>query len=132
ERFVASQMAPAVLDTLTVDVAAGEYLFRATGSSVRFPGFMTLYTEGVDEEQPSKETQSRSDDDSDGLEQQLSGDFEPGQSVRAVKLEPKQHFTQPPARYTEAMLEIGRASCRERGVIAEADASFKEQRSRRV
>src|SRR5690606_22492147 len=49
ERFVASQMAPAVLDTLTVDVAAGEYLFRATGSSVRFPGFMTLYTEGVDE-----------------------------------------------------------------------------------
>src|SRR5690606_41576617 len=84
ERFVASQMAPAVLDTLTVDVAAGEYLFRATGSWVRFPGFMTLYTGGVDEEQASKETQSRSDDDSDGLEQQLSGGCDPGQSVGSV------------------------------------------------
>ncbi|HEY8496800.1 MAG TPA: type I DNA topoisomerase [Limnochordales bacterium] len=104
ERFVASQMAPAVLDTLTVDVAAGEYLFRATGSSIRFAGFMTLYTEGVDEEQPAKETQPRDGDDGDGVEQQLSGDFEPGQSVVAVQLEPKQHFTQPPPRYTEAML----------------------------
>ena len=103
ERFVASQMAPAELDTLTVDVAAGPYLFRATGSAVRFPGFMTLYTEGVDEA-GAKEAAPRADGEDDGAEQQLSGHFEAGQAVVVEKLEPKQHFTQPPPRYTEAML----------------------------
>src|SRR5690606_34269396 len=100
ERFVASQMAPAVLDTLTVDVAGGRYLFRATGSSVRFPGFMIVYTEGVDEAGAGKGPASGADPE----EQELSGDFAAGQAVDVVKLEPKQHFTQPPPRYTEAML----------------------------
>ena len=103
ERFVASQMSPAVLDTLTVDVAAGQWLFRATGSMVRFAGFMTVYTEGVDDEGTAKDA-PRAGADEDGAEQQLSGDFEAGQSARALRLDPKQHFTQPPPRYTEAML----------------------------
>src|SRR5690606_10602364 len=100
ERFLASQMAPAVLDTLTVDVAGGRYLFRATGSSVRFPGFMIVYTEGVDEAGAGKGPASGADPE----EQELSGDFAAGQAVDVVKLEPKQHFTQPPPRFTEAML----------------------------
>lgn len=90
ERFVASQMAPAVLDTVTVNIAAGRYIFRASGSTLRFAGFMSVYMEGADEDGEK--------------EQQLTGDFSPGQEVRCLKLSQEQHFTQPPPRYSEAML----------------------------
>ncbi|HLT58748.1 MAG: type I DNA topoisomerase [Limnochordales bacterium] len=103
ERFVASQMAPAVLDTVTVDVEANSYLFRATGSSVRFPGFMIVYTESADEDARDKRAET-GPEGGDGEDQQLAGDFVPGQAVDVVELEPKQHFTQPPPRFTEAML----------------------------
>lgn len=91
ERFLASQMSPAVLDTVTVDVKAGEGVFRATGSSVKFPGFMTVYLESKDDEH----------DESEGVRLPELTD---GQAVECRKLDPKQHFTQPPPRYTEAML----------------------------
>src|SRR5690606_32590548 len=55
ERFVASQMAPAVFDILTVDIAAGDYVFRATGSTLTFEGFMKVYMEGTDEDVRSEE-----------------------------------------------------------------------------
>src|SRR5690606_13250601 len=86
-----SQMAAAVFDTLSVDIAAGEYVFRATGSTLKFEGFMKVYMEGTDEEP---------DDD----EQRLPADLAPDQPLHCVALEPKQHFTQPPPRYTEATL----------------------------
>src|SRR5690606_22221169 len=92
ERFIASQMADAVFDTLTVDIAAGDYLFRATGSTLQFEGFMKVYMEGTDEEPAGDD------------EQRLPGDLEAGQVLECVGLEPEQHFTQPPPRYTEATL----------------------------
>jgi DNA topoisomerase-1 len=95
ERFLASQMAPAVLDTVTADiVAAGtDHVFRATGSTVRFAGFMTVYTEGRDEPAPEDEQDER-----------LLPELAEGQDLVVLGLEPEQHFTEPPPRYTEAML----------------------------
>ncbi len=91
ERFLASQMSSAVIDTTTVDIKAGDYIFRATGSVVKFPGFMKVYTE----------SQDNGDKDESGT---LPADLEKGISLEARKLEPKQHFTQPPPRYTDASL----------------------------
>jgi len=90
ERFLASQMQSAVLDTLTVDISANDYLFRATGSSVQFPGFMVIYVEGEDDVEKRE----------DGLLPELTE----GQILQLIDLEDKQHFTQPPPRYTEATL----------------------------
>jgi DNA topoisomerase-1 len=99
QRFVASQMADAIYDTLTVEVLAGPaaglkpYLFRATGSSIRFPGFLKVY----------QETKSEDDKNDDDLDIQI-----PPLSVKEMldllKLMPEQHFTQPPPRYSEATL----------------------------
>ncbi|HLW61109.1 MAG TPA: type I DNA topoisomerase [bacterium] len=91
ERFLASQMASAVLDTLAVDITVGPYLFRATGSRVKFPGFLRVYLEGRD----------------NGEEDTPEGwlpDVQQGERLRLVSLDPAQHFTQPPPRYTEATL----------------------------
>jgi DNA topoisomerase-1 len=94
-RFLASQMRPAVYDTLTVDITAGAYLFRAQGSALREPGFMAVYIEATDEGSATEEPEG-----------EVSGLplLEPGQPLSLVRLEPKQHFTQPPPRYTEASL----------------------------
>jgi len=92
ERFVASEMAPAVLDTVSVELAAGEHVFRATGQTLKFPGFMKVYIESEDEEAPREEAEG------------LLPDLAEGQWVRLLRLEPRQHFTQPPPRYSEAML----------------------------
>ena len=91
ERFVASQMASAVIDTTTAELAAGQYTFRASGSEIRFPGFMQIYIESRDED---------GEKDDLGL---LPG-LKQGEQLNCSKLDPKQHFTQPPPRYTEAML----------------------------
>jgi DNA topoisomerase-1 len=91
ERFLASQMASAVLDTLAVDITAGPYLFRATGSRVKFPGFLRVYLEGRD----------------NGEEEAAEGwlpDVQQDERLRLLGLDPAQHFTQPPPRYTEATL----------------------------
>jgi DNA topoisomerase-1 len=98
ERFLASQMRPALYDTLTVDVTAGPYLFRALGSQLRSPGFMAVYIEAPDE--------SAGPVAPEDVESEVSGmpPLEAGQRLGLVRLEPKQHFTQPPPRYTEASL----------------------------
>lgn len=89
ERFLASQMASAVLDTMSVDIEAGGVIFRATGSKVKFPGFMKVYIEGND----------------DGTEEEsFLPPIEEGQILESRELEPNQHFTQPPPRYSEARL----------------------------
>ena len=90
ERFVASQMASAVLDTVTAELSAGPVQFRAVGSKLKFPGFMKVYVEGSD--------------DGNAEEEKWLPPLTPGETVETVKMEPKQHFTQPPPRYTEARL----------------------------
>ena len=98
ERFLASQMRAALYDTLTVDVTAGPYLFRALGSQLRSPGFMAVYIEAPDE--------SAAPVAPEDVEAEVSGmpPLEVGQRLGLVRLDPKQHFTQPPPRYTEASL----------------------------
>lgn len=90
ERFVASQMAPAIMDTMTVDFNVNGAIFRATGSKVKFPGFMKVYIEGSDD---AKEE-----------EEKLLPELVEGEVLSPEKIEPQQHFTQPPPRYTEARL----------------------------
>jgi len=93
ERFVASQMSSAIFDAMTVDVKAANYLFRATGSQLKFPGFLQIYQEGSD-------SGTQTDEGKDRLLPELTV----GEIVKLLQLELGQHFTQPPARYTEAML----------------------------
>jgi DNA topoisomerase I len=90
ERFLASQMAQAIMDTMSVDLQNGNVIFRATGSKIKFPGFMKVYVEGTD-------------DQVDGPDKMLP-DLKEGDEVFKKDIEPKQHFTQPPPRYTEARL----------------------------
>ncbi|MDR2712123.1 MAG: type I DNA topoisomerase [Clostridiales bacterium] len=90
ERFVASQMSPAIMDTVSVDIGAGVCLFKASGSVVRFAGFMQVYIEGQDKEEEE--------------ESGLLPPLQPEQILPLIKLDPKQHFTQPPPRYTDATL----------------------------
>ncbi|MCR8845438.1 type I DNA topoisomerase [Paenibacillus sp. SC116] len=90
ERFVASQMTSAVMDTMTVDLLAGGALFRANGSKVRFPGFMKVYVEG--------------NDDGTVETDKLLPPLTVGDKLKQETIEPKQHFTQPPPRYTEARM----------------------------
>lgn len=93
ERFIASQMSVAVMDTLTVDVLAQAYLFRANASTVRFPGFLAVYEEGKD-----------AGDDPEDEESALTLSVTPGEKLQPIKMQDKQHFTEPPPRYTEASL----------------------------
>ena len=89
-RFVASQMTPAVFHLTTVDISAGDYLFRATASVLQFPGFTTVYQE-------SRETEEAAGPDK--LPPLAAGDV-----LQLRDFDPQQHFTKPPARFTEASL----------------------------
>ncbi len=89
-RFVASQMGPAVYDQTGFDIQVGEALFRATGQQLKFDGFMRLYIEGRDDEDDEQEA--------------TLPDLKPGDALRLLALEPRQHFTQPPPRFTQATL----------------------------
>lgn len=93
QRFVASQMMPAVFDQTTIDIQAGRFLFRATGSVQKFDGFLKLYQEGRDEKA----------DEEDEAERTLPA-VKKGEQLDLKKLTPEQHFTEPPPRYTEATL----------------------------
>ena len=93
QRFMASQMTPAVFDTTTVDFDLGRYLFRATGSVIKFDGFLKLYKE------------SREEGEGKALEdEQALPKIEKGESVPVKEIVPSQHFTEPPPRYSEASL----------------------------
>ncbi|QDL78863.1 type I DNA topoisomerase [Bacillus licheniformis] len=90
ERFVASQMAPATLDTMSVDLENNGLTFRANGSKVKFSGFMKVYVEGKDDQMEEKN--------------KMLPNLAEGDTVLSKDIEPEQHFTQPPPRYTEARL----------------------------
>ncbi len=89
-RFVASQMGPAVYDQTGFDIQVGDALFRATGQQLKFDGFIRVYTEGRDD----------GDDEQDAT----LPDLRPGDTLKLLGLEPRQHFTQPPPRFTQATL----------------------------
>ena len=89
-RMVASQMAPAILDTMRVDLEQNNVKFVANGSKIKFPGFTKVYIEGKDDGKEDKEN--------------VLPDLTEGEVVKSADIEPKQHFTQPPARYSEATL----------------------------
>jgi DNA topoisomerase-1 len=90
ERFVASQMGAAVYDTVSVDIKAADYLFKANGSKLKFQGYMVAYVEAKDDDP----------EEGEGVIPELTE----GQELELKELVPKQHFTQPPQRYTEATL----------------------------
>ncbi len=90
-RFVASQMAPAILDQMSIDVAAAKCIFRANGSLVKFPGFTKVYEESTE-------------DEATGDAAQPLPAVSEGERLAKRDLKPEQHFTKPPPRYTEAML----------------------------
>ena len=92
KRTVASQMIHATIDTVSVDLAAGDSVFRATGSTIRKPGFLSVYQEGLDDAKK---------DESEG---RILPPLEEGQQVELLAVVPSQHFTEPPPRYTEATL----------------------------
>ncbi len=89
-RFMASQMVSAIYDTMSVTINANDYTFKANGQNLKFRGFMTLYVEGTDEKEEK--------------EAGMLPELIPNEIVKLEKIEPKQSFTEPPARYTEASL----------------------------
>jgi len=92
QRFVASQMMPALFDQTTIDIKAGRFVFRATGSVQKFDGFLKIYQEGRDE---------KTEDDEDERTLPL---VTKGETLALNKIDPEQHFTEPPPRFTEATL----------------------------
>ena len=94
QRFVASQMMPAVFDQTTIDIKAGRFTFRATGSVQKFDGFLKVYQEGRDEKPAEDE-----DDESRDLPM-----VQQGETLKLNSIAPEQHFTEPPPRYSEATL----------------------------
>jgi DNA topoisomerase-1 len=151
QRFVASQMSPAIYDTISVDVIADstwhfahsgllspaqladinqepKYLFRASGSKVRFAGFLAVYEESPDEDATPDEEAGK-----------VLPDLEAGEIVDLMQLLPEQHFTQPPPRYTEATLVraleeygIGRPSTYAPIISTIQDRGYVESRERRL
>jgi DNA topoisomerase-1 len=102
-------MNPAILDATTIDIKAGKYIFRATGSVIKFDGFRRIYMEGQDD--------VATDESNTNEENTTLPEVKEGETLDLRKLDPKQHFTQPPPRYNEATLvkaleakEIGRPS----------------------
>jgi DNA topoisomerase I len=93
QRFVASQMQPALIDQNSVAIKAGPYQFNASGSTVRFPGFMALYMSADEEEESAA-----------GKTKEKLPELSEGMALTLNKYDPKQHFTQPPPRFSEASL----------------------------
>ena len=94
QRFISCQMNPALYDQTTVEIEAGKGLFRATGSVIKFPGFTIVYMEGKEEEEEAKEKE----------EEKRLPDLSEDEDLKLIALEGKQHFTQPPPRFTESAL----------------------------
>jgi DNA topoisomerase-1 len=167
QRFVASQMAAAIYDTLTVDVEAGQpvaterpYLLRASGSKVRFPGFLVVYSDGAsgpaEDGRPAAEDRRRAAGDEDAgrsgngaqtragassevAEREILLDLTRGEPLDLLRLIPEQHFTQPPPRYTEATLVkaleengIGRPSTYATIISTIIDRGYVERQERKL
>jgi DNA topoisomerase-1 len=97
-RFVSCQMVPAVLDTTQFDIQTGKFLFRSNGSILKFAGFMEVYVESEDDDKINDSKPEGKGDD------RLLPALEKGEVLKVHEILPEQHFTQPPARFSEAML----------------------------
>jgi DNA topoisomerase I len=98
QRFVASQMLPAIFDQTTIDISAGDYTFRATGSVQKFDGYLRVY------QLPAAASDREDDERDDEGEGKALPRVTEGQTLRLDQIRPDQHFTEPPPRYTEATL----------------------------
>ncbi len=106
-RFVACQMVPAVYDQTAADISAGRALFRATGSILKFPGYLAVYGAKPPEEEAGAEEEKKEEGEREGEkknEERKLPPLEKGEELRLVQLHPEQHFTQPPPRYNESSL----------------------------
>ncbi len=132
-RFVASQMETALFDTTRAEIEAGAYAFRATGSVLKFAGWLAVYHEGKDEDAPSDD-RSPADVDVDDEEDRRLPQLTEGQTLDLKSLLPRQHFTQPPPRFSEATLVkeleengIGRPSTYAAIIATIMDRSYAEK-----
>ena len=98
QRFVASQMLPAIFDQTTIDIRAGDYTFRATGSVQKFDGYLRVY------QMPAANADREDDEKDDEGEGRSLPQVSEGQSLRLDQIRPDQHFTEPPPRYNDATL----------------------------
>jgi DNA topoisomerase I len=98
QRFVASQMLPAIFDQTSIDISAGDYTFRATGSVQKFDGYLRVY------QMPSAPSDREDDEKADEGEGNSLPQVSEGQTLRLDKMRPEQHFTEPPPRYNDATL----------------------------
>src|SRR5216684_173462 len=126
QRFVASQMMPALFDQTTIDIQAGRFVFRATGSVLKFDGFLKVYQEGRDEKPADEE------------DERTLPLVTKGETLALNKIDPEQHFTEPPPRYTEATLVkaleekgIGRPSTYAAIMTTNQDREYVEKREGR-
>ncbi|HKV26957.1 MAG TPA: type I DNA topoisomerase [Candidatus Acidoferrales bacterium] len=109
QRFVASQMVPAVFDQTTIDISAADYIFRASGSVMKFDGYLAAYSASRDDEDKGEAADQvpgaapAAEEDADAEGRSLPRVTE-GERLRLEKIRPDQHFTEPPPRYTEATL----------------------------
>jgi DNA topoisomerase I len=136
QRFLASQMANAIYNEVHVKVAGGQAIFSAKGSQLAFDGFLRAYNYTEEKEQVKRE------DDSDGDDEPVNKQLPPlkaGEPVQALKLLPQQHFTKPPAPYTEALLVkalenngVGRPSTYAQTVATLKQRGYVDVRHRKV
>ena len=129
-RSISCQMVPAILDITTFDIRAGQYLFRSNGSIVKFAGFMQVYVESGDDE--SAEQEKKQGD-------RILPALDKGERLKLIDIDPEQHFTQPPPRFSEAMLVkkleeegVGRPSTYASIISVIKDRAYVESRERRL
>jgi DNA topoisomerase-1 len=140
DRFVASQMLPAIFDQTAFEIPVREAVFRASGQQLKFDGFMKVYIEGRDERAAQANGEDTEEDDDESREAEgLLPDLHKGDSLTLRSLDPRQHFTQPPPRYTQASLikeldenGIGRPSTYATIVSNILDREYVEQDERRA
>ncbi len=136
-RFVASQMTPAVFDVTRIDITAGDFLLRASGAIIKFAGFSIVYMEGKEEGIPQEKKEGEEAEDT-SEEAIILPELSVGDRLTLQSLDPKQHFTQPPPRYNEALLihdleekGIGRPSTYATIISTIQDREYVEKREAR-
>ena len=129
-RSVSCQMVPAILDTTTFDIKAGSYLLRSNGSIVKLPGFMQVYVESGDDEAAEKDIKQGD---------KILPELNKGEKLKLLEIDPEQHFTQPPPRFSEAMLVkkleeegVGRPSTYAAIISVIKDRAYVESEERRL
>src|SRR5262249_4892356 len=138
ERFMASQMASAEILTRSVEITAGDAMFRASASEKKFPGFTIVYDRLSKDVATDSESQQQTDDESGEKEEATNlPELTKGENLKLKDIKPDQHFTQPPPRFTEASLiktleelGIGRPSTYSATVTTIVDRKYVERQQK--